>query len=480
MNIEALETKLLQLDELKSIEKFKNILISLEDSQLEFINPIAFAKEYDFDIEEIINIFLYASRVGIFDISWNLLCPMCGGVLNSYKSIGELRGESYYCSVCDINLDLNLDDYIEVSFTINPEIYVVTTDYFKDWNTFFKRFVSRNFIFEKEVLEMMRGNSLFLKMIDENAISSFDIEFEENTTYRLISYNYHFSINITTKKLKEDTQSIKLIATNDGFNKKTIELTSKKLKLVIENRSSTKIGAILFKIDVPRMQCLLEDNETTMRPFLRGKELLANEVFKKIFKISNLDSDLMLNIRSLTVLFSDLKDSTFLYERIGDVKAFDLIQKHFSVLEEIIKESGGTIIKTMGDAVMATFPEPYLATISAIKMGKAIKDIKIDSEKSLDLKIGIHEGHALIINNNGNIDYFGQSINIASRVQGVAQAGEIVVTKEVFASEDVQRVLKENSLSVSKSNEKLKGIDNRVSLFKLKRRKDGIFQRFFS
>ena len=94
------------------------------------------------------------------------------------------------------------------------------------------------------------------------------------------------------------------------------------------------------------------------RPFLTAKRLLTNQTFRDIYRTDTLDVDQRLKITSLTFLFTDLKGSTELYERVGDLVAFDLVREHFRVLHEIVASEGGAVVKTIGDAVMATFPTP--------------------------------------------------------------------------------------------------------------------------
>ena len=66
--------------------------------------------------------------------------------------------------------------------------------------------------------------------------------------------------------------------------------------------------------------------------------------------------DQRLKITSLTFLFTDLKGSTELYDRVGDLAAYDLVNAHFRALQDIVAAEAGAVVKTIGDAVMATFP----------------------------------------------------------------------------------------------------------------------------
>ena len=106
------------------------------------------------------------------------------------------------------------------------------------------------------------------------------------------------------------------------------------------------------------------------RPFLTAKRLLTNQTFRDLYRTDTLDVDQRLKITSLTFLFTDLSGSTELYERVGDLVAFDLVQAHFQVLHEIVAAEAGAVVKTIGDAVMATFPTPDRAVAAALACAK--------------------------------------------------------------------------------------------------------------
>ncbi len=148
-----------------------------------------------------------------------------------------------------------------------------------------------------------------------------------------------------------------------------------------------------------------------------------------------------MNVRSLTLLFTDLKGSTEMYENIGDVAAYRLAQDHFELLGEAIRRNRGSIVKTMGDAVMATFADPADGLAASVDMLKSMEDFHIKDLPQLGLKIGLHEGPALAIDNEGKLDYFGQTVNIAARVQGLASAGEIWITENFYDACDAEWIL---------------------------------------
>jgi len=122
---------------------------------------------------------------------------------------------------------------------------------------------------------------------------------------------------------------------------------------------------------------------------LTAKRLLTNQTFRDIYRPKRLPIGQRIKILSLTFLFSDLKDSTELYDRVGDLVAFDLVNEHFRLLQEIIASERGAVVKTIGDAVMATFETPDRAIAAALRMREAMSDLGAERQhQSLRLKMG--------------------------------------------------------------------------------------------
>ena len=111
------------------------------------------------------------------------------------------------------------------------------------------------------------------------------------------------------------------------------------------------------------------------------------------------------------------------------------MQEHFDALTEIVRRCSGALIKTIGDAIMATFAEPCDGARAASEMVEQVarlNEVWKIPDRQVQLKVGLHEGPALAISANDRLDYFGQTINIAARVQGLAQGREICLTESTY------------------------------------------------
>jgi class 3 adenylate cyclase len=166
-------------------------------------------------------------------------------------------------------------------------------------------------------------------------------------------------------------------------------------------------------------------------------------------------------------MFTDLRGSTKLYRQIGDAPAFGRVREHFEILERAIAAEGGSIIKTMGDSVMAAFrrPSAALRVVSAVQ-----KQISSSGEPALWLKVGIHYGPCIVVNLNDRLDYFGSTVNIAARLPGFSVGGEAIFSESIRNDVEVQEYLERNAPpnTLSRFQGELRGYDEPFELWRMK------------
>jgi class 3 adenylate cyclase len=238
-----------------------------------------------------------------------------------------------------------------------------------------------------------------------------------------------------------------------------------KVVLKLEQASASKAallvwGALLQEIrDYPDVQ---------FTPCLTAKRLFACQTFHDLFRAEVFQESEGFGVKNVTILFTDLKSSTQLYNQIGDLNAFALVREHYGVLNKAILNQHGAIVKTIGDAIMATFTQPEAAVGAGLEMLRELHRLNQASQRGdLVLKIGIHSGAAISVTLNERIDYFGQTVNIASRVQSVAGGDEIYLTDDIYTSSGVPELLEQHHCLVEPMQIELKGIDQPVKVYKL-------------
>lgn len=233
----------------------------------------------------------------------------------------------------------------------------------------------------------------------------------------------------------------------------------------------------------PEMVAMLETMMTQMKggfnlqmqpfhqyssPRLTAKRLFACQTFHDLFRAEVFKESEGFGVKDVIILFTDLKSSTQLYQEIGDLNAFALVREHYGVLNKAILNQHGAVVKTIGDAIMATFDQPLDAVGAGLEMLRELKRLNEASHHgALILKIGIHRGAAISVTLNERIDYFGQTVNIASRVQGSAGGDEIYLTDEIFSAPGLPALLDQHGCRVESLQVELKGIAESVKVHKV-------------
>jgi len=404
------------------------------DRQLGRINALAFARQTGLGEEQAIAGFLHAARLGLFELSWNVLCPGCGGVLDANTSLKTVESAEYTCALCAAGYEPTLDEMVEVTFTVSPRARRIAAhaphqlpplEYFRQiyWGSGIE-LPEENFEalvdeFVLEVLELPPGEKAVISLA---LPEGFVIVFEP------VTHAAQF-LDLKGEPTKE-RQTLPLMFDRGHRHNETLELRPGQFRFTLENRTDVRtLPSICVANDA--LHALLGRR----RPFLTAKRLLSNQTFRDIYRTDTLDVDQRLKITSLTFLFTDLRGSTALYERVGD-------------------------------AVMATFPTPDRALAAAMRMREAMHALNVErGGEDLLLKIGIHEGPCIAVSLNERQDYFGQTVNIASRVQHLAGSSEILATGAVLADPAANGMLEGRGLLPRPFEATLRGVAREVSIF---------------
>ena len=478
MNRDILQRKIdgLRKYQFLNTEILNNMELYLEEHSVDShmnINPYKFAEEQNYPPGEVIDIFLYGTKTGLFNFEWNLLCPYCGGIVHNHGWILDLTNPDYHCAVCDVNHTIDLDQYIEVAFTLVPEVQEASSDPFIDYRAYKQKYFSNNHQWSDEFNHYYYNESFKgFNSLEPDVNKTILIETEPGFTYRIASPDNNALLKIETGETEvSDLQHISVDLTSAGFTPDTQQVPAGRTSIKIMNHLHKKCGLITLKVDHKKALDIFSRGAPYYNKYLTGKELLNHQSFRDLFKVKNLQVDFRLKVSNLTVVFTDLKGSTAMYDRIGDFHAFSLVQRHFEQLRESTLAHGGAIIKTIGDAVMASFSTPEDGINAARDMMRRIKELNsVDEfkEEDMSIKVGIHSGTAIAVTANEILDYFGQTVNMAARVQGLSDGGEVWITDNVLKNRDVRRTLIDSGVRCFKRSASLKGISQKVTVYQCK------------
>jgi len=163
--------------------------------------------------------------------------------------------------------------------------------------------------------------------------------------------------------------------------------------------------------------------------------------------------------KHLTIMFVDIAGFTSATSVMSRSEIDSLLAAFARVLKPIIAEFEGNVVKTMGDAYVVTFESPTNSVLCAMKMQDALaENSKKSPKEKIDARIGINSGEVNIKDN----DIFGEAVNIASRIEGIAKAGEIYLTEAVYLSMNKSEIP-----SAEIGYRYLKGIPEQIKVYKV-------------
>jgi class 3 adenylate cyclase len=464
-----LDEKLAELEQVRAwsprlVAKLEQLLHTPDDAALVRMNPLAFARERGVLPAEAIDLFLYAARAGILTMDWHLLCPGCGAAVETFASLRALHC-GFFCSMCQIKTDANLDDYIQVSFGVAPRIRPVP---FHDLAALSVEDYLYKLRFSREARLELPGRPLVADMIREAVQVLVWLEPGERRAFAIdvipgwvMACEFQGHAGTLFGVAEAGAGDVAVVITDDAMIATPPEVRPGRVTGTVENRRASRLAFAIAVTPPHETKPAL-----TLEPFLTGAMLLTNQTFRRLFRSETVQGSEGIGVRDVTLLFTDLKGSTALYERIGDLKAFSIVQAHFERLGAVVQRHAGAIIKTIGDAVMAAFHRPDDAVRAALEMQQQIDRFNQEQgSRDVVLKIGVHRGPSIVVTLNDSLDYFGHTVNVAARVQGLADADEIFVTDDVYRAEGVAALLS----GVESQDAQLRGIQREVRVHKATR-----------
>ena len=411
------------------LEEFLN---QADELSLQRIRPYALADAWKVNRRAVLEMFLRATRMGILDMYWDLLCPSCRGTTEGHTNLADVHGKSH-CSTCRIDFTVNFDHNIEVVFRPNPSVMKIDL-------------VAAFCVGSPQLQPHIAMNQTI------SALHPLPVPLRlEQGRYTLRATHVPGSLSLYADPDGEDKLDIRV--TQYGFPAEGGHVS---LLPTLNLVNATEADST-FTLE----RTAWSDQAAT------AADVTALQVFRDLFATEVVRPGEEISIGSVTLMFTDLRDSTRLYRRIGDASAFGRVREHFEILEQSIAAEGGAIVKTMGDAVMATFRQP----ISGLKaVWKAQSIIAERGEPMLWLKVGLHKGPCIVVNLNDRLDYFGSTVNITARLPGFSKGGELILSEDFYNDPEVCDFIAQNipPSALSQFSGELKGFDDPFVMWKLR------------
>jgi class 3 adenylate cyclase len=373
------------------------------------LRPHALADAWGAGRRAVLELALQATRAGLLESRWELLCPLCRGATRTARSLGELESHAH-CDSCDVDVVADLDRSLELVFRPHPAVRDVPLADF-----------------------CVAGPGLTPHIVAQQRLAP-----GERRTLRLPLEAGGYRARVRGV----DGSRPFTVAPEEPF-------------AIVELSNATDREALH----------VVERTAWTDQAATAG-EVTALQAFRDLFGREALRPGEELSVGSLAIAFTDLRDSTRLYQDIGDASAYGSVVAHFDVLREAVRREDGAVVKTIGDAVMAVFRRPVCALRA---LGSAQRELASAGlgRRPLLLKAGVHLGPCLAVTSNDRLDYFGSTVNLAARIVGLSTGRDIVVSAAVRADPEVSELLAAGELAVEPLDATLKGFDERFALWRV-------------
>ena len=422
------------------VSRLENHIRTADDVGLYRINVFTFARERNLPETETIDLFLHAAACGLFTMDWSLLCPECCCVVESFRNLKSVH-QHYHCPFCQVGYETALDDYIAIGFTVSPEIRKTAfhdLEALSARDRFFKTQNTADGLAPDgtPIVTIKEAHTPVVSYLPPGETTSLEVVADGGLVLATCPDGKAAALLVISGPPAAESQIVDLPYGDKTADRVEREMAPGKIVFRLDNRTPER-GAFVISVLPPGFD--LAGMGIRFLPFLNGKHLVTMQAFRDLFRSEVVRAREGIGVKDITLLFTDLKGSTALYDRIGDLNAFALVQQHFDLLNDAIVRHRGAVIKTIGDAVMATFLEPADAVEAALSMRRDIAAFNVrQPDRALILKIGIHKGAAIAVTLNERLDYFGQTVNIAARVQQLADADEIFISEDAYADPRVQ------------------------------------------
>ena len=416
------------------VEQLIDFVSSADDFALARIRPYALADEWKLSRRAVLEACLRSTRFGLLDLQWELLCPLCRGAGETGKSLSEINSQ-VHCETCRIDFTVNFDRFVEVTFKPNALLRQVQTQNFCMGSP-----QKTPHIVAQQLLPAQSERELSLPL--------------EPGHYRLRALELSGGQDVSVTDAGQATASVTIGET--GWPAQELKLAYQS-SLKIANATSAEQLLILERL-------AWSDQSAT------AAEVTALQMFRDLFASEALRPGEQISVGTLTVLFTDLRNSTQLYREIGDATAFGRVMNHFDVLKKVIAEEDGALVKTIGDAVMAVFRRPASA-LKAMLSAQEMLAAPAAGVAPLILKAGVHTGPCIAVTLNDRLDYFGSTVNMAARLEGLSTGDDVIISKALYDDLEVREFVASENLQATPFEILLKGFqEERFELWRVSKK----------
>jgi len=438
--VDALVNRAKSMFDTPILDSIGRLVLTAPDDVVERIRPHTLARAWETGKRQTVDACLAATSVGLLRLRWDVICPHCRGDKSSFAALQEVQSDGW-CGSCNLNFEVDLDKVLEVVFEPHPDL---------------RKLKRSNYC---QAGPGTTPHVLYQKLLGPGEDWAPQVDVEPGR------YRVRISGTPDVCWLRVDAEAEpmrelpRVVVSDDGIaGDDPVLPVGQPTPVTVMNQSQREVLAII-------------EDARWAGDALAGCEFVADQRFRDLFSDQMLTGGVALGVESATILFTDLVGSTAMYAELGDARAFRLVWNHFEILTDIVRDGAGATVKTIGDAVMAAFVHPDDALRAAHELHARLAEHLIEKghDYPAKLKIGLHEGPCIVVTMNDRLDYFGQTVNTAARVESCSEGEDIVVSQALAAQTEACEVIRDLEWFPEHFERQLKGLEQPLAMLRFKR-----------
>jgi class 3 adenylate cyclase len=372
-----------------------------DDQDIHRIQILERARAWKLPERDLLRVALHATRAGLLTLSWDTVCPHCRGVRDENETLSALTAHSH-CEACQVTFTTDAQESVEVTFRVHPSIRDVPEQLYCSAEP-----AKKNHIRVQRTVPPRHT----IRVAPQLATGRY-------TFWRNHAGGYYLDVH------------------DDGAEH--VRWEPRPVDAVIRTARRAEIELVNDNAE-PELFTIEEAKWNDHA--LRAGQLLSFHEFRDLFSDEYIGADVRLGVGEQTLLFTDVVGSTAFYALRGDPAAFIEIKRHFDEVFAIVANHRGAVVKTIGDAVMATFVDPVEGVRAAREIHEAFHPARKDTP--IRLRISMNTGPCIAVRLNANADFFGGTVNVAAKLQALAEGYQIAMSETTYRAPGVAEYLAE-------------------------------------
>lgn len=377
-----------------------------DDADLHRIQIRERARAWKLPEQDLLRVALHATRAGLLTLSWDTVCPHCRGVRDENAALAELAAESR-CEVCEVTFATDTEQSVEVTFRVHPSIREVPDQVYCSAEPAKKDHIRVQWTVPPgDTAKVERG-----------------LPRGRYSVWRGREGGWYLDVD------DGGAGVVRWAPRPEG----TVVKAAPAAAIELHNDAAEPM---LFRIQEVKWSDYA----------LRAGQLLSFQDFRDLFSEDYIGADVRLGVGEQTLLFTDVVGSTAFYTTRGDPAAFIEIKRHFDEVFAIVTAHRGAVVKTIGDAVMATFVDPLEAVRASRKIHETFHPARADTP--IRVRISLNTGPCIAVRLNANADFFGGTVNVAAKLQALAEGYQIAMSEATYRAPGVAEYLAEQGVAL--------------------------------